>query len=493
MANRWFNPDEQFYDGAGNPLSGAQLFFYATGTSTKQNTYSDSGLTIANTNPVVLDSSGRAGSIFLQNLKYKVVLAPSTDTDPPTSPIWTMDPVYTSDVSTVAQFNSGSGNPNGNVAGTQGSAGVPASVYWDDVNFILYVCTTTGNAAGAVWTAVNPASTAAVVPPPQGRLTLVSNTPVMSSDQSAATTVYYTPYNGLLVPIYNGTNIVPTSIVSQLSLGLSSSHAADNIYDLYIFSLSGTPTLGTGPSWSAGTSGNITAGSCARGTGAGGAALAYVGGVLTNAVSMTARYGPAGGSTTTVAANQGTYVGTIYIDHTAGQVTCHVTFGQNRKFGLWNAYNRVPIALQAGDSTATWTYTTATIRASNNAPSSYSGLSFNVGSGTTCNGLTVLEGLPEESINVFLEQGTGVGTPGAAAYSIGIGLNATTAYNGLVGNTTANNGGTSANPVNVNTANVLPPSLGINVLCSLEKGSSAAGSVFEGTSANMLLQATWRG
>src|SRR5215472_14977048 len=126
MANRFFNPDIAYFTSSGQSLSGAKLFFYTTGTSTKLNTYSDSALSVANSNPVLLDSNGRAGSIFLQNLKYKVVLAPSTDTDPPTSPIWTMDPVYASDVSTIAQVQANNGNPNGSVSGTQGSASVPA-------------------------------------------------------------------------------------------------------------------------------------------------------------------------------------------------------------------------------------------------------------------------------------------------------------------------------------------------------------------------------
>ena len=79
-------------------------------------------MTTPNTNPVVLDSSGRAGSIFLPNLKYKVVLAPANDTDPRASPIWTIDPVYTSGVSTVAQVQAVNGNPNGQLAGMDGSA-----------------------------------------------------------------------------------------------------------------------------------------------------------------------------------------------------------------------------------------------------------------------------------------------------------------------------------------------------------------------------------
>src|SRR3954470_8842756 len=95
MAGRFSVPYPQFLDSSPNVYSGARLFFYAAGTSTKLNTYSDRALTIANTNPVVLNSAGRpAVDIFLQDLDYKVVLAPATNTDPPGSAIWTADPVF---------------------------------------------------------------------------------------------------------------------------------------------------------------------------------------------------------------------------------------------------------------------------------------------------------------------------------------------------------------------------------------------------------------
>src|SRR6185437_9645268 len=242
-----------------------------------------------------------------------------------------------------------------------------------------------------------------VVPSPQGYLTPTSGTAIIPSDVIAATTIYYTPYTGLLVPIYNGTSFVPTSIVSELQYTLTSNLAADTIYDLFVFSNSGVPTLGSGPSWAAGSGGSITAGSCARGTGAGGAALSRLQGIWTNAASMTIRYGT-GTTTATVAANQATYVGTIYMDHTGGQVTCHRAYGQNRKWGIWNAYNRVPVYLKCGDPTASWTYTTATIRASNNAPAAYSGAAFNVGSGTSCNGGSILVGLAEECTKIEFNQ-----------------------------------------------------------------------------------------
>jgi hypothetical protein len=43
------------------------------------------------------------------------------------------------------------GNPNGNVAGFASSGGSPPSMVWDTADNLLWVCTTTGNAASATW------------------------------------------------------------------------------------------------------------------------------------------------------------------------------------------------------------------------------------------------------------------------------------------------------------------------------------------------------
>lgn len=73
---------------------GFKLFAYIAGSTTKQNTYSDSALLTPNANPVVADSGGLLGSVYLDPaLSYKFVVAPSTDTDPPTSPLYTQDNV----------------------------------------------------------------------------------------------------------------------------------------------------------------------------------------------------------------------------------------------------------------------------------------------------------------------------------------------------------------------------------------------------------------
>lgn len=61
-----------FYDNAGNPLSGGRVYTFQAGTSTPLASYTDRGGSVANANPVVLDSAGRA-SIWLQtNVAYKI-------------------------------------------------------------------------------------------------------------------------------------------------------------------------------------------------------------------------------------------------------------------------------------------------------------------------------------------------------------------------------------------------------------------------------------
>ena len=110
MANssRFNTPNAQFVVGStGAVASGYQLYFYASGTSTPLATYSDAALTIPNTNPVVLDSNGNAGSIFLQAAAYKV-----TFTDPNNVQVWSEDPV-----SGLVQFNITT-NPNITVSPT---------------------------------------------------------------------------------------------------------------------------------------------------------------------------------------------------------------------------------------------------------------------------------------------------------------------------------------------------------------------------------------
>lgn len=87
MATRFFLSRGQVADDNGAPMAGALLNFYVTGTSTRKNTFSDAALTTPNANPVVADSAGRFGDIFLSSGDYKVVLTTAGG-----DPVWTGDP-----------------------------------------------------------------------------------------------------------------------------------------------------------------------------------------------------------------------------------------------------------------------------------------------------------------------------------------------------------------------------------------------------------------
>jgi hypothetical protein len=88
-------PIQKFFASNGQPLAGGLLFTYAAGTSNKLATYVDSGTT-ANTNPVVLDSRGECRLWIDPQRAYKFVLAPAGDSDPPASPIWSVDQITNS-------------------------------------------------------------------------------------------------------------------------------------------------------------------------------------------------------------------------------------------------------------------------------------------------------------------------------------------------------------------------------------------------------------
>ena len=87
LGPRFVLPYQTVVDGSGVPIPGALLYFYASGTSTPLNTYSDPLLTIPNTNPVVASAAGVFPNIFLIG-NYKIVL-----TDSSNNQIWTADPV----------------------------------------------------------------------------------------------------------------------------------------------------------------------------------------------------------------------------------------------------------------------------------------------------------------------------------------------------------------------------------------------------------------
>lgn len=302
---------------------------------------------------------------------------------------------------------------------------------------------------------------------PQGRLTLITNSPFITSDQSAETAVFWTPYQGNLVPIPNGSTY-DVQEFSQLTLTLNgTNYTASAIFDVF-FALDPadgtTQIIGSGPAWS-----TATAGSGARGTGAGTTELTTLKGFYVNKNAITLRNNT---TTYSVSAKSALYLGSIAIDGTAGQVSCRLAAGSSRIWGVWNAFNRGPITMRVYDSTSSWTYAGASYRASRNDGN---------------NLVTTLIGLQEENIDVTFVQQV---TPGSSDDAhISIGVNSQSSASGVVGRV-----GNAGKLTTVVAHHLVQPAIGKNNIYSLEAASgSATNCTFQGTESGMQLIVTYMG
>lgn len=88
MPSSFILPRFSQVDSAGNPLVGGRLYTYANGTTTPQTTYKDAAGTIANTNPIILDSLGSAVIFLTAGLVYTFVMKDSND-----ALIWSQDSI----------------------------------------------------------------------------------------------------------------------------------------------------------------------------------------------------------------------------------------------------------------------------------------------------------------------------------------------------------------------------------------------------------------
>ena len=76
----------------------------------------------------------------------------------------------------------------------------------------------------------------------EGRLTLVSGTPVTTADQTAKTTVYFTPYKGNRIAVYDGTNWILKEFTEK-SVAVPATTVTP--FDIFIYDNAGTLTLET--------------------------------------------------------------------------------------------------------------------------------------------------------------------------------------------------------------------------------------------------------
>lgn len=446
-------------DSNGDPIVGAKLHVYEVNTTTYRAIYSDSDLTTPLSNPLsganASDASGNFPVFYMAAGEYKLRAVTSADVL-----IWQKDDLDTGlSAGTGALPISRGGTGATTAAAARAALDVPSNSELADL-------------AADVTTLSS--SVQSIVSQPQGRLTPTTGTPVISTSVSAGTAVYYTPYVGNLVPVYDGTQFNLRSFSSDLTLTLNSNHVASALYDVYVYWDGSALQIATGVAWN-----TATAGSGARGAGAGTTELERINGLWVNKHDISRRNGA---TTGTIDARKGTYVGSIFMDGTNGQLSCHVAWGSSRKFGVWNAYNRVPILLKAGDSTASWNNPGATWRQSNAA---------------TGNVVTVFAGLAEEAFDLsFIQKVLSATNASTTTTEIGIGVNSTTAISGRSAMQQFVNNAASVISItgNLIASHILPAAIGIQDIKSLEQApSGTTNNTYYGTEANMILAAKWRG
>ena len=160
-----------------------------------------------------------------------------------------------------------------------------------------------------------------------GRLTLQAGVPISTTDQTAKTTIYYTPFHGNRISLYSGSAWIVYTF-SELSLSLSG-YAANTNFDIFVYNNNGTPALES-TAWTNDTT---------RAT-----ALTTQDGIYVKTGATTRRY-----------------IGTIRTTATIGQ--CEDS--TSRRF-VWSLYNQTYKQSRASLVGATHTYTSLTVRAWNN-------------------------------------------------------------------------------------------------------------------------------
>jgi hypothetical protein len=424
-------------DSNGVPIVGAKLYVYDVGTTDLADIWSDDALSVSVPNPLsganASDASGNFPRVYLASGTYKLRAVTSAD-----ALIWEYDDIDTSLTSgSGALAISAGGTSATTAAGARTALGVASQTDVDDLAADIATLTS---------------SLQALVSSPQGRLTLTSATPVLASGVSAGTSVYYTPYCGNQIPIWDNTQF-NLATFAELTLTLNANHLANAIYDLFVWKESGVVTIGTGPAWN-----TATAGAGARGSGAGTTEIERTAGLWTNANDMTTRNGA---TTYTVGENLGTYVGTLSMDGTNGQASCLLNWGVSRRWAVWNAYNRVPVVMRAGEAAASWYYNTAnTYRAAN---------------GNAVNNCELVVGLPEERLLAMITQTVEPSDAGAGSACLtGIGYNSTTVVSGAPGRTHCD----AVNQIFAHTghATVSPMAIGLHRVSCIETVSAAGGA-----------------
>lgn len=280
--------------------------------------------------------------------------------------------------------------------------------------------------AGATFDLNNGNIMGGALPTPGCRLTGVTGTPI--ADISSTSNVYVTPVNGGTIPYFiSGTQFGILQLPSDLTITLSAL-TSGLPYDIFIENTAGSWGAVSPLAWTNATT---------RAT-----ALTNIAGMYLNSANT----------------NQ-VLVGTILpiTSSTVGDYTGYR--------GISNVYNVAPRAGYAQDTTSTWTYSSATVRASN---------------ANTTNGqgrVTFVSTLANNAISVSAYQGLQETVSSNSTSYSGFAMDSTTAYDSLGLYDTPSQGGNGY----ATSSYVYSPQLGSHYVQRLESADGTHTTTFFGT------------
>jgi hypothetical protein len=301
---------------------------------------------------------------------------------------------------------------------------------------------------------------------PGGRLTLVSATPVLFSSQTTIQGIFYAPYRHPFAPIYNGSSIqmyqFTSSLADQVGLGLSLGGSANfpsgANFDIFIFLVGATPTLGA-VQWTNPTTRALS--------------LSVFGGFLTNAGVATMLTGPS--TSQSVPINQGTFLGTFNCSangQTEWVFGAAASGGSAARFRLCNYYNKVLFTTSVVDNGASYTYTSATARQAR---------------ASSGNQITYVQSDSEAAMLFsYTTVETLAGIVNATAL-VGLGVNATNTFATFVGQ----NNNAAVNLAGWNHVTLPLSQTGLGFVAALEGSDGANANTFDTSSVNRLSASLW--
>lgn len=250
-----------------------------------------------------------------------------------------------------------------------------------------------------------------------GRLTVTSGSPI-SPNSSSGATIYFTPFLGNAIDLYNGSTNWNRLTFSQISIAVPS--ALSKVYDVFAYNNSGVVALELSTAWTD----NVTRSQ----------ALTTQDGVYVKSGATTRRYL---GSICTLDSSS-----TLVYDDPARRC-------------LWNYYNRIERSILVTDTgSATSSYNTATYRQAN---------------ANVANQAAILIGIPEDAISLKVTGLVAFGTAGDRAF-VALSTTATAPYTPLTGSIGQSSGSTPAGGYSLVQSSYIAPVIGLGLYVWCERG-----------------------